>query len=299
MNIRHLEHFLAVAETGSFSRSADKLFITQSALSRSIQALESEVGGLLFDRVGKRIELTPLGQGVAARAKRIVLEASELKRGAELMRQADAGTLRVGLGAGPGAILMSPLLCHMARHHPKVHVRAVRGPTDLQVVQLRSRQLDALVVDLRVLPADEDLIIEAISEMPGGWMVRTGHPLLSRRSVTLADVQKYPVASVPLSAEVTRAVVELYGQQAHPARLVTLECTDIETLINVIERTDTVLLGVLASARERIVAGAVAQLPVNPVLKATARFGLVTLAGRSQAPVISILRAVMAEQMVG
>ncbi len=54
MNLRHLEHWLALAETGSFSRAAEKLHITQSALSRSIQALEEDLGGPLVDRVGKK-----------------------------------------------------------------------------------------------------------------------------------------------------------------------------------------------------------------------------------------------------
>lgn len=297
MNIRHLEHFLAVAETGSFSRAADQLFLTQSALSRSIQALESEVDGLLFDRVGKRNELTPLGRQVAERARRIVLEASELRRGVELMRQADAGSMRVGLGSGPGAILMTPLMCHMARHHPRVQVRVVRGPTELQLVQLRARKLDALVVDMRVVPADTDLHIEPVAEMSAGWMVRTGHPLLARRSVAFADVLDYPVASVPLSQEVSRLVIEQYGERAHPDRLVTLECNDIESLIDVVERTDAVLLSVLATARERIHAGAVAVLPMRPALRATARFAYVTLAGRSEAPVMAILREFVAERM--
>lgn len=297
MNIRHLEHFLAVAETGSFSRAAEKLFLTQSALSRSIQSLEAEVDGLLLDRVGKRNELTPLGQQVAERARRIVLEASELKRGAELMRQSDAGMMRVGLGSGPGAILMTPLMCHMARHHPKVQVRIVRGPTELQLVQLRARELDALVVDLRVLPPDEDLNIEPVAEMAGGWMVRAGHPLMARRSVSLADLLAYPVASSPLSAEVSRLVVEQYGPEANPARITTLECNDLESLIDVVERTDAILLGVLATARERIAAGTIAVLPLRPALRATARFAYVTLAGRSEAPVMSILRAFVAERM--
>ena len=54
MNLRHLEHLLAVADTGSFSRAAGRLFITQSALSRSIQGLEDELGGPVLDRLGKR-----------------------------------------------------------------------------------------------------------------------------------------------------------------------------------------------------------------------------------------------------
>ena len=59
MNLRHLEHWLALAETGSFSRAAEKLHITQSALSRSIQALEEDLGGPLVDRVGKKMSSRP------------------------------------------------------------------------------------------------------------------------------------------------------------------------------------------------------------------------------------------------
>lgn len=298
MHVRQLEHFLAVAETGSFSRAAEKLHLTQSALSRSIQSLESEVEGQLLDRVGKRNELTPLGRQVLERARRIVLDAHELKRGVDLMREASAGTLRVGLGSGPGAILMTPLLCHMARHHPRVKLRVVRGPTELQLVQLRERQLDALVVDVRVVPPAEDLSIQPVAEMAGGWMVRTGHPLLTLRSVTLADVLAYPIAATPLSDEVGRLLVAQYGPRAIPSQFVTLACDDIESLVDVVERTDAVLLGVLATARERIAAGTVQILPVRPALKATAHFAYVTLAGRSEAPVMAILREFVAQRMV-
>ena len=85
MNLRHLEHLLALADTGSFSRAAEKSHVTQSALSRSIQALETELGAPLIDRVGKRNELTPFGKAVAARARRMVLDAAEMRRSAALL----------------------------------------------------------------------------------------------------------------------------------------------------------------------------------------------------------------------
>lgn len=298
IHIRHLEHFLAVVETGSFRRAAEKMFLTQSALSRSVQALEAEMEGRLLDRVGRRNELTPLGRQVLERARRIVLEASELKRGAELMRQANAGRMRVGLGSGPGAILMTPLMCHMAQYHPQVQVRVVRGQTALQLVQLRARQLDALVVDMRAVPPDPDLVIEPLAEMAGGWMVRAGHPLLQHRTVTLDDMLHFPVASTPLSDEVTRLLVAQYGQRANPEQLHTLECDDVESMIDVTERTDTVLLGVLATARERIAAGMLSVLPVRPPMRATARYCYVTLLGRSEAPVMATLREFVAKRLV-
>ena len=87
MNIKHLEHLLALADTGSFSRAAEKLFITQSALSRSIQSLEDDLGGKVLDRIGKRNELTPLGLDVVARARHIVRDAAELRHSAQLLQQ--------------------------------------------------------------------------------------------------------------------------------------------------------------------------------------------------------------------
>ncbi|MES2977950.1 MAG: LysR family transcriptional regulator [Pseudomonadota bacterium] len=298
MNIRHLEHFLAVASTGSFSRAAEKLFITQSALSRSIQALESEVDGLLLDRVGKRNELTPLGHQVAERARKIVLEASELRRGVELMRQASAGLMRVGLGSGPGAILMVPLMCHMAQNHPRVRVKITRGSTELQLVHLRSRQLDALIVDMRRVPPDKDLSIEPVAEMQAGWIARVGHPLFAKRTVTLEDLLEYPIATTPLSDEVARLLVSQYGSQANPAQFSTLECDDVAGLIDVVERTDAIFLGVRAAARDHLAAGSLAMLPVRPALRATASFAYVTLAGRTEAPVMGILREFVAQRMV-
>ena len=147
MNLRQLAHLTALAEQGSFSRAAERLHLTQSALSRSLQTLEDELGARLIDRSGRRSTLTPLGEAVLARAQRIVLEAAEIERSAELLRQGEAGTIRVGLGSGPGALLMTPLLSHVAARYPEVRVAIARGSTELQVHQLRQRELDALVID--------------------------------------------------------------------------------------------------------------------------------------------------------
>lgn len=163
MNLKALEHLLALADTGSFSRAAEQCCLTQSALSRSIQNLEQALGGQLLDRIGKRNELTPLGCEVVARARRILLEASELRRSAERL-QGGGGSIRVGLGSGPGALLTTPLLCHAAEQHPDLRVSITRGPTELQLLQLRARQLDALVVDARRVAPAPDLQIDPLGD---------------------------------------------------------------------------------------------------------------------------------------
>lgn len=285
MTLVQLRHLIALAESGSFSRSAEGLFLTQPALSRSIRALEDEMGQPLFDRIGRRSELTPFGREVLERARHIVFEVDELGASGRRMREGRAGSLRVGMGSGPGAMLMTPLLREMAQHHPAMHLTISRGSTDRLVQGLRERELDALVIDARSLSPAADLRVVTLSEMRGVFMCRKGHPLLRATGVLrFPALRRYPIASTPLSDEVARILVERYGPSAHPRECVTLRCEEIASLVEVVRASDAVLLAIRASAPELV------ELPVKPALASTARFGLVTLAGRAEPPSLAILR---------
>lgn len=289
MNIKHLEHLLALADTGSFSRAAEKLFITQSALSRSIQSLEEELGGKVLDRIGKRNELTPLGVDVVSRARHIVRDTAELRHSAKLLQGGGKGAISVGLGSGPAALLLVPLMCAAASQRG-MRVAVTQGPVELQILQLRSRQLDAMVVDMRrVIPA-ADLNIESLVELEAGFVVRAKHPLAGKKNVGLFDLLQYPVASTPLSDEVARLMVNQYGLQANPAELVTLRCDDVASLVKTVSQTDAIFLGVIAATRNGLKDGSLVELHLKPKLVATARFAYVTLAGRTEAPAMAYFR---------
>ncbi len=297
MNIKHLEHLLALADTGSFSRAAEKLFITQSALSRSIQSLEEELDGKVLDRIGKRNELTPLGLDVVARARHIVRDVAELRHSAKLLQQGGVGAISVGLGSGPAALLMTPLMFAGATQHPGLRVSVTQGPVELQVQRLRNRQLDAMVVDMRrVIPA-ADLNIESLVELRAGFVARAGHPLAKKKSLSLADILRYPVASTPLSDEVARIMVDMYGLQANPSELVSLRCDNINSLIETVMQTDAIFVGIMAAARSGLNAGSLVELSLKPKLQASARFAYVTLAGRTEAPVMAVFRQFVREHL--
>jgi DNA-binding transcriptional LysR family regulator len=287
MTLVQLRHLVALAESGSFSRSAEALFLTQPALSRSIRALEEEMGQALFDRIGRRNELTPFGREVLDRAKQIVFELDELAASGRRMQEGRAGRLRVGMGSGPGAMLMTPLLLEVAQRHPGLHLAISRGSTERLVQALRERELDALVIDARSLSPSPDLRVATLSEMRGVFMCRRKHPLLrSRGGLRFSAVRRFPIASTPLSDEVARMLVEHFGPAAHPDECVTLRCEEIASLVEVVRSSDAVLLAIRASAPDLV------ELPLKPALAATARFGLVTLAGRAEPPSLSILREV-------
>lgn len=291
MTLVQLKHFIELANSGSFSKSALKLFITQPALSRSIKSLEDELGQPLFDRVGRKNELTAFGRHILSQANDLLDAANNLKHSGQLLLTGQTGQMRLGLGSGPGALWMTPLLMCLATEYPQARLDIARGATPMLVQQLRERALDALMVDLRSLSPASDLRVEPLCELPGAFMCRKGHPLTKRKSVSLTDVQAFPVASTPLSDEVARMLIERYGTQANPEQLVNLRCDEISSLIDVARATDTVVLAVRAIAPDLVA------LPMTPSLNATARFGWVTLKSRSESPLAKLLRQ-MAKEIV-
>lgn len=292
MTLVQLRHLISLAQSGSFTRSAEALFLTQPALSRSIQALEEELGQPLFDRVGRRSVLTPFGVDALQRARQLVFDADELASSGLQMRAGRSGTVRIGLGSGPGAMLMTPLLKTMATSHPSVHIEVARGPTDVLTRRLRERELDALVVDVRSLSPSPDLQVTDVVEMRGAFMVREGHPLTRWKGALRFDaLRQFPMASTPLSDEVARTMVERYGPVAHPSECITLRCEEIPSLVEVVRHSEAVLIAIRSAAPDLV------ELVLKPALNATARFGIVTLARRAEPPALPIVRKLIAEVM--
>jgi DNA-binding transcriptional LysR family regulator len=289
MTLVQLRHFIDLATTASFSQSAVKLHLTQPALSRSIKALEDELGQPLFDRIGRKNEITAFGAQILQRARVLVDEANELRLTSAQLQKGDIGQFRIGMGSGPGAMLMTPLLMLMATEHPRAHIDISRGSTALLVQALRDRLLDALILDIRSLQPSADLKVEAVHEMLGAFMCRPGHPLARKRSVPFAMLQDYPVASTPLSDEVARILMERFGPEAHPDQLVNLRSEEISSLLDVARRSNTIVLAIRSSAPDLV------ELPVSPPLNAKARFGLVTIAARTEPPLLDKVRSLMRE----
>lgn len=289
MTLVQLRHLIELANMGSFSQTALKMHLTQPALSRSIKSLEDELGQPLFDRIGRKNELTAFGLQIVQRARVLVDEANELRQTSQQLQKGEIGNLRIGLGSGPGAMLMTPLMMLMATNYPKAHIDISRGSTTLLVQALRDRQLDALILDIRSVQPSADLKIDAIHEMAGAFMSRVGHPLTKKTKITFAMLREFPVASTPLSDEVARLLVERYGPQAHPDKLVNLRSEEISSLIDVARKSDAIVLAIRASAPDLV------ELNITPALNAKARFGLVTLASRTEPLLLSKVRALMNE----
>src|SRR5262245_40249129 len=125
MNLRQLQTFVTIADSGGVGRAATRLNLTQPTASRQIHALESDLGVQLFDRIGRRFHLTSEGEDLLRRSRRLLADADALGERANALKAGQTGVLRVG--ATPQAIesQLVDFLAQYRRHHPGVEVHLV------------------------------------------------------------------------------------------------------------------------------------------------------------------------------
>jgi DNA-binding transcriptional LysR family regulator len=204
MELRQLEHFIAVAEDESFTRAAARLGYVQSALSVSIQTLERELAVRLLDRTTHRVRLTDAGEALLPRARATLAAAAEVREEAAAINGVVRGRLRVGVMQSFSALNVPRLLGRFHREHPQVEItaRPAMGGAAAILASLESGELDIAFVavtephpSLRVTPlrserlhliarADaapksqrairlEQLAGASFVDFPAGWAIRT------------------------------------------------------------------------------------------------------------------------------
>src|SRR5262245_58583589 len=125
MKLNQLRTFVAVAENGGVSRAAAQLKLTQSAASRQISALESELALPLFDRIGRRVQLTSEGEDLLRRSRRLLRDLEALGERARTLKTGEAGLLRVGATPQVIECLLADYLEGHRRRHPNIEVHLI------------------------------------------------------------------------------------------------------------------------------------------------------------------------------
>jgi DNA-binding transcriptional LysR family regulator len=147
MDTRQLAAFCAVVERRSFSQAAERLGVTQPAVSLQVQALEKRLGTQLLDRSGRRVEPTEAGLRLYRGAQRLLALEDQLV--AEIAGESEgalAGTLEIGASTGPGGIVLAQLLCEFQAENPELHVALSVFDTQTVVDLVADRELELGVV---------------------------------------------------------------------------------------------------------------------------------------------------------
>jgi DNA-binding transcriptional LysR family regulator len=144
-SLRQLEVFASVARHDSVSRAAEELGMSQSAVSDSLKELESQFSFRLFDRVGKRLQISELGRALRAPAEALLLQARELEN--QFASRSPVGTLRIGATLSIGDYLVPPLMARFMREHPGARVTLHVANTAAIARGVRNFELDIGIVE--------------------------------------------------------------------------------------------------------------------------------------------------------
>lgn len=205
MDISALQAFLAIAETGSFSRAADTIFVSQPAISKRIAGLEDELGARLFDRIGRRVQLTPVGQALVNPARAILNDIEDAKRRVANLAGEISGRLGLGTSHHIGLHRLPPALKRFHQDYPDVHLdlrfmdsetacRAVeRGELELAIVTLPTATLGPL----NAMPVWDDPLEIVVGKL---------HPLAAKRRVDADTLMRHP-AVLPGAGTFTRELI--------------------------------------------------------------------------------------------
>jgi DNA-binding transcriptional LysR family regulator len=241
MRLEQLQAFLAVAETGSFQQAAQKCGVTQSAISRQIQGLESDLGVTLFHR-STQAKLTIAGDRLLPRVKKIcqewlyaVQELSDLMTGKQ-------PELCVAAIHSICPHHLPPVLQQFCRDYPDVQLRVTALGSDRALKVLKDGLVDvAIVMNNRFLTTSPDMVMQVLYDEPIRVLVAINHPLAEYEVVPWAELAKYPQVVFKDGYGMQRIVQEQFERRGFSLRA-TLELNTPDAFRGVVRQGELVAL---------------------------------------------------------
>jgi DNA-binding transcriptional LysR family regulator len=226
LDIQELEAFWWIAQTGSFNRAAERLYLTQPSVTARIQALEKELGQQLFERKPRGVRLTDAGRVLLPHAERVLQDIRKARQAVTDLESATGGTLTVGSALTTSTYTLPEILARFKSAYPAVEV-AVRTGRSQQIQQLVLE--DTVQLGLVHSPLNSHPEIEAVPlySEPILLVVHPGHPLASRSEVTAEQVAAEPFITSD-KASGYWALVEQFWAGAGLVPRVTMELDSIE-----------------------------------------------------------------------
>lgn len=226
MNLARLELFCEVVDRAGFTAAADHLFLTQSAVSQYVKALEEQVGSELLVREGRRVYPTEAGDVIYQAAREISRVWDEARVTVQELTGAEAGASRIG-ASNPADYFLPPLIARFARRHPKVHIVLNVDRPERMVDDVLRGELDFAFVTATSLPngvlaepvRQEELIVISAPE----------HSLASRLSVERGELLTQPFVCAPEGSQMRALVDDQLSQLGLQERTVSLELDSAES----------------------------------------------------------------------
>lgn len=296
IDLRQLRHFIALADQRSFVAGAMAVNLSQSAFSRSIQALEHSVGCQLVDRGRKDLAPTKQGQVLLEHARRLVSGAQQMANEISQFNGLEAGELRFGCGPAPAAGLIPRAIGSFIGRYPKARVQFQVDDWQSLSKRLLSEEFEFFVADTRQFEADPDYLTQRLRPRKWHFCCRAGHPLAARESVSAAELMSFPMAVTIRPQNLRKVIVDLSGR---PDFTPNVECENSYSLLGVVLRSDAIgIIGDYADALHNA-KGELVRLKIDGLAddleELYTRYGIVSRAGYRLSPLAEAMIAQIKE----
>ena len=240
---------MAIAEEQSFTRAAQRCFVVQSALSRQIKSLESELGVRLFARTSRKVEVTPAGEAFVEQA-RLCLGAAERAKVAAAAAHGDIrGALTIGVIPTVTAVDVAAVLGAFRRSYPEVGVHVRTGGSDEFLRRIAAGELDVGFLGLAEGVTPRGVQTRELSQERLVAVLSEGHRLAGRRRLRLKDLADEPFVDFPEGSS-GREQSDLAFERARLRREVSLEVNTADLLTGLVRQGLGVALVAPSVARE-------------------------------------------------
>lgn len=234
MELRQLRYLAAVVEEANFTRASEKLFVTQSALSQQIQALEQDIGTTLLDRSKRGIRLTEAGKILYQHTQKIFLELEQAAVAIRELEGLQRGDLRIGVVQTVNHYLLPSLLTTFTQQHP--HIRLAVDELSSDEIENRL-EMGALQIGLGFVPASNGKIqAENLFEERLVLIVRRDHPLVSSPRIAVELLDQMPLVMLS-NTFCTRRLCEESAQLAAAQPKIVMEMNTVGSILAVVEKT--------------------------------------------------------------
>lgn len=197
-SLRQLRYFVEIADSGSFTAAAERLYVAQSALSRQIKELEQHLGTQLFERTARQPRLTPAGEAFLGRARQLLADLDNAQRLALEVGQGLRGSLQ--LSHSSTVPLTGELLTRLSsylRNHPEVNLEIAQQSSEAQLLDIAEGRLDIGLLRLPVLRQHEGVELHELFSEPLLLAVAAEHPLAGVSEAALERLKDERFVSVP------------------------------------------------------------------------------------------------------
>lgn len=193
MNITHLLYFVTAAESGSITKAADILNLSQPAVSLGIKSLESELGVMLLERKNNVISLTERGRYLVEIGKPLLKNISAVEKEAASLSESEF-ILEIATPPMVGTVLLPHICNGFAKAHPNIHLRFIEEGTAITIKKTLANEVNlGMVLYDENTPYADRLNYVYVQDTEIVYVIRKGHPLANRIDITYEEIVRYPV----------------------------------------------------------------------------------------------------------